>query len=149
MHVIKLTYIAHGYYLGFTDNPLIGEAVVAWKYGPVIPTIYHSFKKYGSGKVEKLECEVDFQSQEPIIITPITKDVNVTPMLDSVFGVYAKFSALQLSALTHQQNTPWDITFREKGEGAIIANEVIRDHYKDKINANKPHGTTTTSGGTN
>jgi len=34
MQLIKLVYIAHGWTLGLYDQPLIGEQVEAWTYGP-------------------------------------------------------------------------------------------------------------------
>ena len=36
MKVIKLSYLAHGWYLAFTDNnTLVNEDVEAWDHGPV------------------------------------------------------------------------------------------------------------------
>jgi uncharacterized phage-associated protein len=137
MHVIKLSYIAHGWHLGFTDEPLLNEAIEAWKYGPVVPTIYHSFKKYGAEKVTKLEDEIDLNAQTVVVCQPTVQEAKTIGLLNQVFSVYSKFSALQLSALTHQANTPWDITFRQNGEGAIIPNDLIKQHYKEKINAKK------------
>ena len=55
MKLNKLVYIAHGWYLGLSDRPLIGEAAQAWKYGPVIPSIYHRFKAYGGAQITSLE----------------------------------------------------------------------------------------------
>jgi len=39
----KLVYFAHGWYLGFTGEPLLNEGIQAWEYGPVIPSLYHDF----------------------------------------------------------------------------------------------------------
>jgi uncharacterized phage-associated protein len=147
MHVIKLTYIAHGWHLGFTNEPLLNEAVEAWKYGPVIPSIYHTFKKYGSQRITKLENEVDIESSPMTICQPLTTGERETDLLDKVFNVYGKYSALQLSALTHQDNTPWDITFKTKGEGALIPNDTIEQHYKEKINASRTARATGGTGG--
>jgi len=52
MKLLKLTYIAHGYYLGFFEKPLIENEVQAWKYGPVIPELYHVIKRFGNGRVD-------------------------------------------------------------------------------------------------
>ena len=53
MKLIKLVYVAHGWYLGNYQKPLIGEASEAWKYGPTIPSLYHSFKQLGNQKITK------------------------------------------------------------------------------------------------
>jgi uncharacterized phage-associated protein len=42
LQLIKLVYIAHGWYLGLTGEPLINEPPEAWQYGPVIPSLYPS-----------------------------------------------------------------------------------------------------------
>lgn len=53
MKLIKLVYLAHGWNLGLTGEPLITEHVQAWRYGPVIPSIYHDFKEYGNQVVTR------------------------------------------------------------------------------------------------
>lgn len=51
MKLQKLVYYAHGWYAGYTGERLINEEVEAWPYGPVIPSLYDEFKRYGSGKI--------------------------------------------------------------------------------------------------
>jgi uncharacterized phage-associated protein len=53
MKLIKLIYLAHGWRLGWTQLPLIGEAIKAWKYGPVIESLYQSFKRYGGRQLDR------------------------------------------------------------------------------------------------
>ena len=55
MKLVKLVYIAHGWHLGITNNALIDENPEAWKYGPVIPRVYHTFKKFGKNPVKSNE----------------------------------------------------------------------------------------------
>lgn len=45
MQVIKMAHIAHGYSLAIHNEPLVDEAVEAWKYGPVVPSLYYRAKK--------------------------------------------------------------------------------------------------------
>ena len=54
LQVIKLTYIAHGYSLAINGEPLVDEAVEAWRYGPVVPSVYYGAKKYGGGRITRL-----------------------------------------------------------------------------------------------
>jgi uncharacterized phage-associated protein len=50
----KEAYIGHGLHLAVYNVPLLSEAVEAWQYGPVVPSIYHSAKVYGYGAIEPL-----------------------------------------------------------------------------------------------
>lgn len=128
MQLLKLVYIAHGWNLGYQRGPLIGDQVEAWQYGPVIGSLYHSIKHYGSGAVTAKVPEFFFSSTQPI-------DSTTASLLDSVWQGYSQHSGLQLSTLTHQPNTPWDITWKRSGgaRGAVIDNELIKRHYEEKI----------------
>jgi len=53
MKVIKLVYLAHAWNLGLFGNPLFEEKAQAWKYGPVIPSLYHALKFFGNEDVPK------------------------------------------------------------------------------------------------
>ena len=59
LKLIKLVYLAHGWHLGFTENPLIADYVHAWTYGPVIPELYHEFKKYRNQPIKELAREAE------------------------------------------------------------------------------------------
>ena len=41
----KLTYVCHGLSLSSFDRPLIVDDVYAWKFGPVIPSVYFSLQR--------------------------------------------------------------------------------------------------------
>jgi uncharacterized phage-associated protein len=119
MQLLKLVYIAHGWNLGLHSRPLIYDAVEAWQYGPVIPAIYHQFKRFGGGFIT--ECPPGPQE----VVTATERN-----LLDQVWKGYGKMSGIGLSSLTHQPGTPWDVTIRRLGRGATISNDLIEDHYR-------------------
>ena len=135
MKLNKLVYIAHGWYLGLADRPLIGEGAQAWKYGPVIPSIYHRFKSYGGAQINSLEPASD------MITIPEVRDGELKEFLQRIWDVYGHLSGLQLSSLTHQEGTPWSVVRSRSGNrengGALIPNDLIKQHYKEKINARR------------
>ncbi|RXK86250.1 Panacea domain-containing protein [Filimonas effusa] len=135
MKLVKLTYIAHGWHLGLTGKPLLSEPVEAWKYGPVVVSVYREFKKFGNGQI-KTFAEAPFTDN-----IPMPSDNDMYPFLNKIWDVYSKYDGLQLSALTHQKGTPWDTTWNEMGgcnrEGVIIPNDLIQKHYKIKANASQ------------
>jgi uncharacterized phage-associated protein len=133
MQVIKLTYIAHGWYLALTDKPLISELVEAWKFGPVIYSLYHRLKHYYDNPVTQ-EIQVDNGEA-------FNQDSETQRFLGGIWDNYKNYTGIELSALTHAQNTPWQETikpFKLAGyipPNLIISNDVIKRHYKDKIAA--------------
>lgn len=137
MQLVKLVYISHGWYLGLTGKPLINEAVEAWKYGPVIPSIYHSFKKYGNNSITEQELDIVGFSY----VNTEIKDLNKMRFLDKVWDVYKQFNGPQLSTLTHENGTPWFITWHNNGgqhqKSVTIPNDLIKDHYLIKIKSVK------------
>lgn len=52
----KLVYLAHGWNLAFTGQPLVEESFQAWKYGPVSPKLYDKYKKYGGNPIQPKVC---------------------------------------------------------------------------------------------
>ncbi|HIC8862892.1 TPA: Panacea domain-containing protein [Aeromonas hydrophila] len=126
MQLQKLVYIAHGFSLAAYNKPLISEPVSAWKYGPVIPRVYHEFKKFGGVVINSYAPHV-----QPLA------DPNDMNLLQSVVSAYGKLSGTQLSELTHRVDTPWyktwltDLGYQQ--DNAIIPNHVIQSYYKDLL----------------
>ena len=137
MKLVKLVYLSHGWYLGLASQPLISEAVQAWKYGPVVNSVYHTFKKYGNEQILSQESDPEnFQFSLPVI-----QDENIQAFLNKIWDVYSKYSGLQLSTLTHEQGSPWDKVWNYQGgkdrKAVIIPNALIQDYYRTKKDANR------------
>ncbi len=140
MKLLKLVYIAHGWHRGYFSQNLIKDAVQAWRYGPVIPDLYRKISHYGRRTIDAPipNYGVPGDPQNPV------PHQSTLALLDRVWNSYKQYSGVQLSAMTHQNGTPWDRIWRESGgdnySGAIIPNELIEQHYKDKIRATKGNG---------
>jgi uncharacterized phage-associated protein len=124
MQLIKLVYLCHGWMVGLYSRPLLRENVEAWQYGPVVPSVYRRYKAYGAGFInESPEKPTCFDTAEESVITQVWKH-------------YGTFSGVQLSTLTHQSGTPWDITWKSRGRSGVISNDLIEQHYKQLAAAN-------------
>ena len=44
----KLLYYAQGFHLVIYGEPLFPETIEAWAHGPVVTSVYHQYKEYGS-----------------------------------------------------------------------------------------------------
>jgi uncharacterized phage-associated protein len=142
MKLVKLLYIAHGWYLGLADKPLLTEAVQAWKYGPVVMSIYHTFKKYGDRQVMSLESDFDGRH----VVIPTVDDVEVAKFLNRIWDVYNGYSGPQLSTITHEAGSPWDITWNKNGgknkQSTFIPNDLIAAFYRQKGEENNQRNAT-------
>jgi uncharacterized phage-associated protein len=102
--------------------------VQAWKYGPVIESLYRAFKKYEDASIP--------ESGE-IPDTTLEDNESLRRFLDRVWAVYSGYSGLQLSTLTHRRGTPWEQVYTPLSFRKIIPDDKIEQHYKDKINAGR------------
>jgi len=126
MQLIKLAYLCHGWMLGLYGRPLLKESVQAWRYGPVVRSVYNAVSKYKdkpvSYPVKNLfgqEVTEEFDEQEKEIIKQI-------------YDLYGKWDGLTLSKLTHQEGTPWYTVWNEKGRNSVISNDLIENHFREK-----------------
>lgn len=132
MKLQKLVYYAHGWYAGYTGQPLINEPVEAWQYGPVIPSLYHEFKRFGAGSIMGKATEFEGLSLKEV--APPT-DSNVRKFLDNVWSSYGQYTGIKLSEMTHAPESPWDQTWKSAVgvRGADIPFERISEHFKDAV----------------
>ena len=94
MKLQKLCYFSYGYHLAWEERPLFPERFEAWANGPVCPPLYALHRgRFGlvPGDIKGAAAELDVGERESI---------------DLVLGAYAKFTAHQLSAMTHSEG-PW------------------------------------------
>jgi uncharacterized phage-associated protein len=115
----KLVYYAQGFHLALYDKPLFKEDITAWQHGPVIPALYHNYKKHGSGAIP-IPQNVDFELY----------DEQTKSLLDEVYNVFGQFSAWKLRNMTHEEE-PW-ITANSNGE--IISHDSLKSYFKTRLN---------------
>lgn len=131
LKLVKLCYIAQGFSLAILDRPIFDDdKIVAWKYGPVIPSIYHEFKHFGkegiTSKSEYATLNDDFTLTTE---TPELTDENDKKIIQIVWNMYRKFTGSELVTMTHKKGTPWDLVYRPN-ENEVIPNDLIRKYYK-------------------
>lgn len=123
----KLVYFAHGWFLAYKGRPLIYDQVQAWKSGPVIPSLYHEFKRYGYHPIGK-------HGEEPAEDDPIpkVKDSEILEFLRNVWNVYSKYDALKLSSISHHRRGPWAKCKEEydNERHIVIDNDKIKEYFQ-------------------
>jgi uncharacterized phage-associated protein len=135
MQLLKLVYFAYGWYWAFSNERLINERVQAWKYGPVVPSVYHAFKSFGNEPINAFATEWEpvhsggkfgFRIEEPRI--PECDEFPLK-LIKRVWEVYKNYSAIQLSQMTHESDTPWANTPNREIKGTPIDDEKIKEYF--------------------
>ncbi len=125
MKNIKLCYIAHGFMLATLNKPLFSDPIEAWKYGPVIPGLYFNLKN--------IHKSVELKS---VLSTSVKLSQEVCDLLNDVYNVYGKYSAEELSKLTHMPNSPWELSYIQ-GNNEPISNPLIKLYYLNMLDCNE------------
>lgn len=123
MKLHKLTYMAHGWNLAISGEPLVSDVPEAWDNGPVFRMIWDRIRDYGldaQGHVRKYDGK-----PYHVDLPPQQRDV-----LEHVWRKYGPFSQFTLSDMTHQPGTPWTEAYFNRGRNAPLSNETIRKHYR-------------------
>ena len=125
----KLVSIAYGFHLVAANKPLFMERIEAWSLGPVVPELYHEFKRFGYEPITKKATI--FNHHKGKFFTPRVADQRTRAVLRFVWTRYGKRTAFQLVQMTHAPGTPWEKARAEAK--AVIDNDDMREHYRDLL----------------
>ncbi len=132
LSLLKLIYFAHGWYLAQWNRPLIFQEFEAWQYGPVIKVVRDEFKRFGQGQITDRARRLDLQLGNRCLVNTELLDDDAR-FVSAIFDAYHIYDAWQLSELTHEQGSPWDLVWNSMepvGRLALrIRNEDIRKHF--------------------
>ena len=135
MKMQKLAYIAHGYSLVESNDPLLDEAFQAWKFGPVLNSLYHVCKYFGKDGINRYLSDSDWGVREETP-APIPEDSQALDIIDYVWKTYSNESAFSLSCWTHEKGGPWDEA-TNGGQNVLryqsISNDSIKEYFQKKM----------------
>jgi uncharacterized phage-associated protein len=127
MQLLKLVYLCHAWMLGLYGRPLLSESVQAWRYGPVIRSLYDAISQFQDRPVTypikpflfgKTSTE-SFSEEEESVITQVAEK-------------YGHLDGITLSRMTHMPGSPWYVTWHDRGQNSAISNDLIEHFYKQK-----------------
>ena len=123
LQVHKLAYYCHAWMLGLYHRPLLDQPIEAWEYGPVMPELYRSLRRYGGEPVRR---PIDLESAG---VTERPYDPYEANLIDQVMAEYGHVSGRELSAMTHAIGTPWHQVWSKRKQEAVIPDPIIEDYY--------------------
>src|SRR3954447_8990596 len=102
MALQKVLYFADGEYIAKERRRLFDDRIEAWEYGPVVPTVYHEFKRFGGQpireKANALEMKDDYTTMRlwtPDI--PASEDADADrDFLKDIWKRYGQWPATKL-----------------------------------------------------
>ncbi len=128
----KLLYFSHGLYLSRFRKPLVQGYFEAWKFGPVHPTIYASFKDFGNTPITKLAIGKEVRTGAIKHLAKLEEEQAIT-VINHTLHAYKDFTDFQLVHLSHAPDGPWDqISAKAVNEhmmGLRIPNELILKEF--------------------
>jgi uncharacterized phage-associated protein len=132
----KLLYYAQGWFLAFFDYPLFYNNILAWKYGPVIESVYLALSYSGKKNVSKILDEEILIDGEYFLIQPQLDPDNtdVSSFLEVFWPQYSVIDVHTLVNSTHAEGTPWHTIYSRYMNnprlGNVIPVELIHQHFK-------------------
>lgn len=111
----KLLYYAQGSFLAIKNEELFADPILAWAHGPVVESVYREYKIFKSNGIT---CEIGYKVGDI--------DGSDEELLIKVYNVFAKYSALGLRSMTHQES-PW----RTTQQNCEIKKEKIKEYFKE------------------
>lgn len=123
MKAQKILFYTHGWHLATTGQPAINASFAVWPYGPVIADLYHDLKRYGASMIT--DYLLSPGEDRVYVVNPDCRAFYEA--VDIAWEKYIGIPAVNLSAMTHEPGSPWDIAKRHNM--SLIPNDLIRDYF--------------------
>jgi uncharacterized phage-associated protein len=130
--LMKRVYVTHGLCLAILNESALDprfDVVEAWKNGPVIPSVYHSFKHNKNSPITEKSVVAEWVGEKVKYSTPELTHDGVKEIAAAVFEKYRGFSDAEMIALLHREGTPWSQCY-EEGKNNKIPDLYTKVFYK-------------------
>ena len=133
----KLVYFCFADYLCDTGKELFTDKIFAFKYGPVVESVYKKYKEYGYKPIEEETVNIDsiHISEMPAKSRILFAEDGTEKMMsiDKTLKTYGDVSASELVDLTHRENAPWAQSSKNISKlkpYSLMKLDTIRDCHK-------------------
>lgn len=134
----KILYLTYATFLMKYREALFKDSIVSYRYGPVVDTVYHNFKKYGAEEITDKEKYSFFLKNEsmPALYARFSNSEMGTKVINTIVETvnkYDKYTASQLVNITHSENSPWSRSYSENNQNIPITDDVILNYHKNEL----------------
>ncbi len=110
----KMLYYAQSMSLAVYGKKLFDDKLIAWKYGPVVPNVYQTYKVCGKNDIEVADA--------------VTFEDDIVVLLEYVYEQFGKFTAIELMKKTHNEK-PYKTIYKE-GEDNEMPDKLLKENFK-------------------
>lgn len=125
----KLVYFCYADYLCNYNKKLFKDKIYAFKYGPVVQSIYKKFKN--EEKPYKLNKKFDMPIQSKILNS--NDGMEKLDSINETLNKYKSCTANELIALTHRDDTPWAMNGKGEKEYKLISDKDVLKYHKNEV----------------
>ncbi|SDR86601.1 Uncharacterized phage-associated protein [Mucilaginibacter mallensis] len=129
MKLQKMVYFANGYNLAKRDQKLIEEDFQAWKFGPVVPTIYNDYQLYGNMAISNFDKSRSIYGSLGFDESSLGEDAK--DAINYTWKATAHLSAADLSKWTHKEDGPWAKVYNQLEPSIKIDDNDIKAYFKN------------------
>ena len=122
----KLVFFCHEAVLLKLRRRLVRGYFEAWRFGPVHPTIYKAFKKYGSGRILDSAQAVDIRTGQSTRIAEIAEQ-EIRIVIYHTVSSLAHLSAAQLVDRSHLPGGAWERTVNKAKTSIALGLRITDD----------------------
>lgn len=121
----KLLYFIQAYFLMKSNGEIVAfnEEIEAWDLGPIVPCIYHQYKRFGNGYIPFLNDN----SYAGIFSNDDKKNI------EEVILHFKDKSSIYMMEVTHDQN-PWIEAYNKQNLEKVITKKSIYEYFVGKHN---------------
>ncbi len=132
MKLQKMIYFAQGIHLAIHGRALIKDAIQAWKFGPVIPDVYHDYKLYGSSPINDFKWTI---STKYFLSDGILSELDATALetINMTWDALKDWNAIQLSNWTHLEGSPWQKLYKDGVSDITIPQQLMQEYFKQYL----------------
>lgn len=131
----KLVYMCYADYLCRKKEKLFVDIIYAYKFGPVVKSVYEEFKRSGQDILEDRKSRKKYDKTAKML--PIRSRIIASKdgaikisVVDDTLEKYGKLTAIELMKLTHKDSTPWEKSGAGKCINKRITDDMIYEYHK-------------------
>ena len=109
MKLQKILYFVASEYQKATKRPLLEEPFSTWAYGPVVYSVYDEFRSFSKDNIKRYARD----ARGDVFVIDEAQDIELKVALDRVWDKTKDMGAVELSEITHLQNSAWDKAFQD------------------------------------